>query len=339
MRNSLLDCRWDHTCVVDKRTLKLLFDMHGATLRTLKLNRQTFEPPGPLPDGLHNLRLGSLESLESRWELDYQNSNPYWQTALVAGNCKTLRHLELGSETDAAQDFFGVPIADDERTDGKHTIAFGRTLKRECKNIKASISLDSLKLISYDIGIILDNKHWPSVDLRNITKLVLEDCYGTKVAFPLLSSISRNPKNAHCLMDLTSFTFRQKYLDDDDRKRLQNLLCSLSGRLIHLSVLLDGSEDYNHMLNIESILLIHGKTLRTLVWDERGYRREAMNEDRALLPSKDRMRHLSIISKSCPELKELGIVIDWAAVRVSNESRQKVLSATFDSNEAFTHHR
>lgn len=325
--------------MVDKRTLKLLFDMHGAALRTLKLNRQTSEPIGPLPDGLHNLRLGSLASEESRCMMDYQNSNPYWQTALVAGSCKTLRHLELGPETDAAQDFFGAPVGDDNRTDDQETIPFGRKLKRECKNIKASISLDSLKLISYNIGIILDNKHWPSVDLRNITKLVLEDCYGTEVAFPLLSSISRNPKNAHCLMNLTSFTFRQKNLDDDDRKQLQNLLCSLSGRLIHLSVLLDGSEDYNHMLNLESILLIHGKTLRTLVWDERGYRRKAMNKDRALLPSKDRMRHLSIISKSCPELKELGIVIDWAAVRVSNESRQKVLSATFDSKEAFTHLR
>lgn len=326
MRNSLLDCRWDHTCVVDRRTLALLFDMHGAALRTLKLYQQTFELPGPLPDGLHNLHLGSLDKI---WEEDYPDPNRFWQTALVAGSCKTLRHLELGFETHAAQNFPDAPIGDNDRENRRQTTTFGRALKRECQKIKASISLNSLKLISYDIEVILDNYSWPHLDLRNIKKLVLEDCHGTKVALEMLSSISSDPENAHCLMNLTSFTFRQRNLEDDDRIDLQIFLCSLSGRLIHLSVLLDRHEDDDHMLNLKPILLIHGKTLRTLVWDERGYRQEATNKDRALLPRRDRMRHLSTISKLCPDLKELGVAIDWAAVRVSNESRQKVLSANF----------
>lgn len=314
--------------------------MHGATLRTLRLNRHTWDRLGQLPAGLLKLRLGSLELRNSELNKYHSGLDTHWQAALVAQNCKTLRHLELGFETDAAEDFHGAPIGDDNRCDLQPSKTFGRTLKEECKNLNTSLSLDSLKLFNYDVRVMLNDKCWPSMELRHITRLVLEDCYCLEDVFPRLSSIGNNSRNAHCLLNLISFTFRQKKLVDNDRRQLEDFLCSLPRGLRDLSVLLDGSEDHDHMLNINSILRVHGKTLRTLVWDERGYRRTEMNECRALLPCKDRSAHLSLIAKACPELRELGLALDWAAIRVSNASQAKVFSNLIRYLEnALTHMR
>ncbi len=305
--------------MVSKKTLGLLFRLHGAALRTLRLNRQadTWDELGPIPDRLHKLRLGSLRSRWGRYE---SNLDRYWQTTLVARNCNTLRHLELGFETDAAEDFFGGPIFDDEWTGPEQTMIFGRMLKEECDYPNASMSLHSLKLINCDVDVLLNKKQWQSMDLRNLTKLVLEDCYGQEV-FPSSSHTSKKPEVTHCLPNLTTFTYRQKNLDRYERKQLKDFLCSLPRGLSDLSVLLDGTKK---SVTLEPILRVHGKTLRTLVWDERSCRRTTLNHSGATYPSKDGVGHLSTISKACHGLIELGLTIDWAKIWGSNESHTKV---------------
>jgi len=254
--------------VVDNKTLGLLFDMQHTTLHTLGLNRQadTWLEPGPIPNRLHKLRIGSLTFELGRHE---SRRGECWQGKLMAQNCKTLRHLELGFETDAAMDFLLLPIANDDHADFAQSRSFERTLREEFEALKASMSLNSLKVISWNVRRILSDKHWPTMDLRNLTKLVLEDCYALNEAFLLLSSFSTNPQDVRCLLNLDSFTFRQKYGPQCIRKHLRRFICSLPRGLRDLSVLMD---EVGFNMSTESILRVHGKTLRTLIWDERSYR-------------------------------------------------------------------
>lgn len=243
----------------------------------------------------------------------------------MAQNCKTLRHLELGFETDAAMDFLLLPIANDDHADFAQSRSFERTLREECEALKASMSLNSLKVISWNVRTILSDKHWPTMDLRNLTKLVLEDCYALNEAFLLLSSFSTNPQDVRCLLNLDSFTFRQKYGPQCIRKHLRRFICSLPRGLRDLSVLMD---EVGFNMSTESILRVHGKTLRTLIWDERSYRRETVQDCTTEFPRKDGVAHFSTISRACPELRELGLSLDWATVQGSNGNQTKVILAS-----------
>ena len=239
----------------------------------------------------------------------------------MARNCKTLRHLELGFETDAAEDFFGEPIGDDDRVDYEQTMVFARTLREECKRLNASMSLLSLKLISCDIDVLLKFKYRPTVDLRNLTHLVLEECFSERRTFPLLSLISENPEDARCLLSITSFTFRQKHMEDDDRTQLRDFICALPCGIQDLCVLIDYA---NKSVGLRSILRVHGKTLKTLIWDERTYRLQGVQSCTALFPKKHGVGYLPIISNACPNLRELGIAMDWTRIRALNGAETKV---------------
>ena len=313
--------RWDHNCVVDQETLGLLFGRQSAALHTLRLNRQadTWSESSLIPDGLRELRLGSLKSRVDNYGLVLDK---YWQTILVARNCKTLRHLELGFETDAAEDFFGEPIGDNDRVDYEQTMVFARTLREECKSLNASMSLLSLKLISCDIDVLLKSKYWPTIDLRNLTHLVLEECFSEPQAFPLLSSISTNPEDTRCLLSITSFTFRQKYMEEDDgQSQLRDFICALPRGLQDLSVLVD---NVHKSIGLRSILRVHGKTLKTLIWDERTYGLQGVQSCTAVFPKKHGVGYLPTISNACPNLRELGVAMDWTRIRALNGAETKV---------------
>ena len=260
--------------------------------------------------------------MDSRLHKYETGLSKYWQTILLARNCKTLCHLELGFETDAAEDFFGEPVGDDDRVDFGQTKVFARTLKEECRKQNASISLHSLKLISCDIAVLLKSKYWPTIDLRNLTHLVLEECFSEPQAFPLLSSISKNPEDARCLLSITSFTFRQKYIEEDDgQSQLRDFICALPRGLQDLSVLVD---NVHKSIGLRSILRVHGKTLKTLIWDERTYRLQGVQSCTALFPKKHGVGYLPIISNACPNLRELGIAMDWTRIRALNGAETKV---------------
>ena len=151
--------------------MALLFDMQGASLHTLELNQQAINwtEPGPAQDGLCKLRLASLCS----------GIPNHWEPRMIANNCKTLRQLEVGFETDALYDFYEEVIwHTDIQSNREAIVRFGRTLKVECQRLGASMSLDSLKLINSNVNVVLDDTHWPFLDLRNLTRLVLEDDHG-----------------------------------------------------------------------------------------------------------------------------------------------------------------
>lgn len=239
--------------MIDKNTLGALFNNHGTALRTLRLFGQADKDSIP----------AGLQILELRWLT--LGSSFDWPSLLVAQSYETVRHLGLGFEIDGVKNL-------DENDHGQEKIGeqqsktFGKKLKDSCQNMNAFAHLTSLKLIGFDVNVMLDEKYWPSLNLRNIGNLVLEDCFRVAEAFSLLSS---NSEHTHYLPNLTSFTFRRKHVEEDDRSKLQKFLCSLPRGLINLSVLLSEPLDYRRMMNLEPILCVHGKTLRTLIWDER----------------------------------------------------------------------
>ena len=301
--------------MVNEETLSLLFGLQGATLHTLRLNNpvDTRKAPCQIPSEVKTLRVGLCRDAE------YMR----WLAKVVARNYIALHHLELSCETEAAKICFGKPVADDERVrrGGIHT--FVETLSDECKRSNASIALTPLKLIYCDLAIILDDNFRPCLDLSSLTHLVLEDCHGMDLkALEQFESLGCSPQGTHCLSKLTSFTFRKEYANRDYADGLEDFICALPG-LRDLCVLMTRSENPR---SLKTILRIHGKSLRTLVWDERSGQGSSIQRCPSKFYTKNTIGHLSTISKACPELEELGLAIDWAIFRSSSGIKDKVFS-------------
>lgn len=241
-----------------------------------------------------------------------------WLPWMIEGNFKSLDHLCLGAIPSAVAYYHnsdeGLHTALDSCLDRvltqlKHCRYNAKKIRSftDCTGDDALPILKptSLKLIGLNFGKLIR----PDVLLHHwgcLTSLALDSCYGLEQAFTFLEQ--RKPQEDRPLrldLRLQSFSIRHEFLNQRLRNLIINFLSSIEG-LINLSVLLETSVVPTEF---EQVLVAHGKTLKTLVWEERTSIRDtlALGSQYTLPP----IRQYDHVARFCPELVELGIRIDW----------------------------
>ena len=151
-------------------------------------------------------------------------------------------------------------------------------------------------------------------DLSNVHTLVFESCSGLNEAFNRFKKAIAADRTCQttCKSKLKSLTIRHDQEQVGSLTDLCEFVCALSG-LTHLSVLLDG---YDPQI-IDPILRQHGKTLRSLVWDER--RTSRIRADETVHTFITHIGRLCKIARHCPNLSALGMAFNWLSI-IDNET-------------------
>lgn len=163
--------------------------------------------------------------------------------------------------------------------------------------------LESLHLYGLEVGKVISGEMALDIDFNNITQLRLESCPGLGQAFPLLMDQADSSLGA-----LEDLFIRVEDSDAMFYGSLESFLTSVRG-LINLRVLIDKAVSTQYL---EPILKVHGKTLTTLVWEERCGPRTHLCACTSLLST--RLGNLKVISRYCPSLMTLAIPLDWEAI-------------------------
>ena len=234
--------------------------------------------------------------------MDLGRGHCWWEAAMITKNAATLNHLRLGFISHIAHDF---ALKRPPQFD-KMSAQFSDTMCDFLSGLNLSevhLSLGSLHLCGLNLGSVLQGKVALDIDFTKITQLRLESCPGLSQAFSILLDPAGSSRIA--LDALEDLFIRLEDPDAHFSNSLESFLTSIPG-LIHLRVLID-----NALANqdLEPILEVHGKTLRTLVWDERSGRRTRLDTSTSLLSTG--LRRLVVVSEKCPSLTILGIALDW----------------------------
>lgn len=302
-------CSWNHLCQLDSLTLHCLFQNQGAKLRDLRFKGCRRLPNNSIP---------SKQGLETFCNYEINRSN--CPDELLARNWQTLRNLHLGLENYIAEQY-ASDHADpnfDQMTDGAGTSRDRSTgVTSDCGNDVENkllglghstipmLSLEELRLCGLDLGILALSPIATRVDFTNLTTLRLESCLDLDDTLRRLIESGGLSFGAKCVPRLKSFLLRQERCSPLFRKRLGTFLCSFSG-LQHLHVLLEGSATWRVL---GPILILHGKSLQTLVWDQRSGPRIAPGASLSVYAKG--FECLETISNLCPNLIGLGVPLDW----------------------------
>lgn len=163
------------------------------------------------------------------------------------------------------------------------------------------LRLDSCELNGLDASMLM-NPNFALLDVKNLTCLNLLNCSGLERAFAIISGQGNLQGQSN--LKLRSFGLRHKTFDTTFRPQLSNFIRSLSG-LTNLAVLLETPEQPPD--DLKFILEPHGKSLESLVWDER----IAAAEFQYFLTPSTPCSQIKDIKQCCPYLVELGIPMDW----------------------------
>lgn len=228
---------------------------------------------------------------------------------MIARNADTLHHLSLGFTTRIAHDFAHGENLPYSGISKSFAICLKEILSKSDRTPLIHLSLRSLSLggfdLGFDLGAVLRGE-LAHIDFRNITKLKLISCSGLSQAFSLFTAQADSSKLA--LRSLQDLFVRVEDPDSNFPTSFENFLTSIRG-LTHLQVLIEKVEDPH---NLEPIVKVHGKTLRTLVWDERNKPRKRFYDDTSRWDG--HYGHLKVISRHCPSLLLLGIPLDWDTI-------------------------
>lgn len=243
---------------------------------------------------------------------------------LLVRNHQNLRHLRLGSDEEIATEYAAVGYCDESEVSRLEGTQIFAKFMRGCVAALTEpptpvVQLESLSLIGLDLHSFATGLIEPILDFNSLSILTLESCACLKAAFPLLRGAAAGKRKAKSSLRLHTFAIRHENVNDEFLQELEILLLSLKP-LTHLHVLLEG--EYDGAINIHKVLLVHGKCLRTLIWDERLGPRNDVREDRIHHPEDH--KNLDLVAKHCPGLKALGISLDWKDIVRSERSHKKV---------------
>lgn len=302
--------RWEHACSLSALTLSILLKHQGASIHAVDFREHTRNWGKA---DLANLKIRGLTTL-GMTELGSVDS---MATELLARNHHNLRHLRLGSEVDLVTEYAKNGHLDfDEFARLTLTDTFAATMRKKVAALKEGsapvMQLESLSLIGYDLSAFVSGMVKPTVDFNSLSMLTLESCAGLEVALPWL----RKAKSA---LRLHTLAIRHENVSNEFLQGLEDLLRSLRP-LAQLHVLLEGECD--DTIELCKVLRVHGKSLRSLIWDERSGPRRHVSMDDTIIPMNH--KNLGIVSKHCPGLKALGISLDWTDIAGFNEYHKKV---------------
>lgn len=249
----------------------------------------------------------SINSLPDAGEI------PRWPFDLLATNYMSLQHLRLGLEEDLAHDF-SANGEFDSNDDNRHqaTTRFLIEMQRSSSalnnNFIPALGLENLSLCGLDLHMLAKGPTQPNIDLAKLSVLTLESCVGLDEAFPLLAGPGSSQQETKSFLRLHTFILRHENVTQAFHHVLKDFLVTLKP-LTSLHVLLQGS---GVPVGFADILMVHGKSLCTLVWETRCKARTTPEAETSFI-SKE-YRQLKNIAKTCPRLRALGISLDWKAM-------------------------
>lgn len=309
--------RWEHACSLSALTLSILLKHQGASIHALDFREYTRNWGKA---DLANLNIGGLTTL-GMTELGSVDS---MATELLARNHHNLRHLRLASEVDLVTEYAKNGHLDSsEFARLTLTDTFAETMRKKVAALKERsapvMQLESLSLIGYDLSAFVSGMVKPTVDFNSLSMLTLESCAGLEVALPWLTGTGGDSCKAKRALWLHTLAIRHENVSNEFLQGLEDFLRSLKP-LAQLHVLLEG--EYDGTIELCKVLRVHGKSLRSLIWDERSGPRRDVAVDNTIAPMNH--KNLEIVSKHCPGLKALGISLDWMEIVGFKEYHKKV---------------
>ena len=293
-----------------------LLKQHGGSINTLQFEEYLRNWGSA---DLANLKMETLTKL-SMTELGIVDS---LATELLTKNIETLRHLRLGSEVNLAEQYANIGYMDLDEND-RFVLAhsFRETLQKKVAALNEPstvvVRLESLSLIGFDLYTFADGLTAPELDFKSLGMLTLESCCGLEEAFPLLMGLKDGTRQAKSALGLHTLAIRHENAGNEFIGAFEKFLLSLNP-LTHLHVLLEGR--YKPTVKFRKVLQVHGKDLRSLLWDERiGPRRDVSENNPRSFDHED----LELIARHCPGLKALGISLDWDDMTGSGKHHKKV---------------
>ena len=230
-----------------------------------------------------------------------------WPARLIAQNRDSLRHLYLGIISVVAQYYTIHPGPSEFRLPTSLEEMAKDTLPANERQIMWTLSLETLGLYGLNFDDVVIGALGFKIDFGSMTNLRLESCSGLNEAFALLMG-NDVPQNATLSwLKLTSFFVRHEDPGQAFAQYLAAFLTSFTG-LKHLGLLLEGK---SQAMSKAPILEMHGKTLQTLIWDERERPRKDTKTDTSSVSRGD---NLELISRKCPNLTALGLSVLWGFI-------------------------
>ncbi|KLJ07448.1 hypothetical protein EMPG_17071 [Blastomyces silverae] len=306
---NLRTVRWFHLFKMDHETFASLFAMHADTLMGIETHALTGDEVPILPgshrlDRFPRLRIALYASQTSGWD---NTLNPS-MIALLACLTRRLNHLVLGDERLVLSVDGYPPIAPSP----PFTQTSLYQVLRPLAGVPARFdNFSKLDIIGMDITSPPNQlvPLGPVFDLYNLNRLSLVSCVGTEGFLKALSRPAPHMMSPYVAsrMRLKEFCIRYEGPTPELKAALEQFLTSFTG-LELLSVLLD-DEPEHEMMDHTGIMLAHGPTLKVLVWD---IRKRNRHERPFCLenPVRGRPAFLALLSETCPNLEELGVVLN-----------------------------
>ena len=218
----------------------------------------------------------------------------------MVGNHSSLKHLKLGCEeliigpSEREHGFTEKMLGDFERA----VEEFGRQRYSTLRQLR------TLHLVGFDFKKLTADSEAPFLGLSGLSRinaLTLESCFAEGATFSLLSP--QTAIGSTWTPRLQSFSLRHETSDAAFQHQVMAFLGSFTG-LVHLSVLLEGSGGY---MNPDCFTKTHGKTLKTLIWDQRSEPRTSVKRSTNILDHDFDLPCTELIAQGCPGLRELGL--------------------------------
>ena len=285
-----------------------------------------------------------LEKLHAT-DMNPTYSPPIVSDILVSSH-SSLKHLKLGCEKFIARPCLlgGNPLAEESLYGFTNDVLrdFENALEEnERQRDNTLLQLQTLHLIGFDFRKLTADSETSFLELSGLSRLnalTLESCFIEGSSFSLLSP--QTTPGSIWTPRLQSFSLRYEKSDVTFQHHLRAFFGSVTG-LVHLSVLLEGSDGY---VKPDCFIENHGKTLKTLVWDLRSEPRTSIQQSTNILdnfPSSSLCTQA--IATGCPSLREVGLSLvacdDELPYMVSRHSYHTSLNGhqTYtDSGTSFT---
>ncbi|PGH06605.1 hypothetical protein GX51_02232 [Blastomyces parvus] len=306
---NLRTVRWFHLFKMDNETFASLFAMHVDRLMGIETYTVTGDEVPILPgryslDRFPRLRIALYAFKTSGVR---KTLNPTI-TALLASLTRRLNHLVLGDERLVLSADMNAAIV--SAAPYTQVSLYGVLLPLTGAPVRLD-NLSKLDIIGMDIASpqILLAPMRSVFDLYNLNRLSLISCVGTERLLKLLSKPAPHMMFPYVdsRMRLKEFCIRYEGPTLELKAALVQFLTSFTG-LELLSVLLDddpGIEVMDHT----GIMFTHGPTLKVLVWEIR--KRNRTERPFSLeTPVGGRPAFLELLSETCPNLQELGVVLN-----------------------------
>ena len=286
----------------------------GASINTLSIRRHNVDWK---TKDLEQFAAGGLSTLG----IAELGRDGLWPPQLQIRNLPNLRHVMLGSESLVAMSY-----TSNGRLDVAHQVQLTDTLalyvnaraRTRNESPPTVVKLESLSLVGLDLLAFVKGSIEPVFDFNSLSALVLESCAGLEAAFPLLMGAGAGRRKVKSGLRLHSLTIRHEDTSDEFLPELETFLLSLKP-LARLHVLLEGARQGT--IDLDKVLQVHGKSLRSLIWEERSGPRLFLQVETTYVPEDH--QNLKLIAKHCPGLKALGIPLDWDDLSERNHKQVK----------------